>query len=119
MIHLVPKPRRPGGTVSSHLAPFSFYGPTCDGMDHMEGPFMLPEDIGEGDHIEIGQTGAYGCTMRTHFNGFHSDAAAILTDAPMLSMYRPPADASPVSGQDFAEILQLRGVHYDGKTQAR
>ncbi len=100
---------RPGGTVSSHLAAFSFYGPTCDGIDHMEGPFMLPEDIGEGDHIEIGQTGAYGCTMRTHFNGFHSDAAAILTDAPMLSMYRPHGDASPVSGQDFAEILQLRG----------
>lgn len=99
---------RPSGTASSVLAPFSFYGPTCDGMDHMAGPFMLPEDIGEGDYIEIGQTGAYGCTMRTRFNGFHSDETAILTDAPMLSIYRRHGDTTPVSGQDFAETVQLR-----------
>ncbi len=70
---------------------------------------MLPGDMVEGDYIEIGQTGAYGCTMRTDFNGFHSEAAAILGDAPMLSMYHAHGDASPASGQDFAGMLQLRG----------
>lgn len=78
---------RPQGKASRVLAPFSFYGPTCDGMDFMKGPFMLPSDITEGDYIEIGQTGAYGCTMRTHFNGFYSDEKATLSNAPMLTMY--------------------------------
>ena len=81
---------RSNGRPSRVLAPFSFYGPTCDGMDYMKGPFMLPEDMGEGDYIEIGQTGAYGCTMRTQFNGFYSDDTAILSDPPMLSLYRGP-----------------------------
>ena len=44
---------------------FSFYGPTCDDLDHMAGPFMLPADIEAGDYIEIGMLGAYGCAMRT------------------------------------------------------
>ena len=82
---------RPRGRVSRRLAPFSFYGPTCDSLDFMKGPFMLPDDIREGDYIEIGLTGAYGCIMRTHFNGFHSDEMAVVTDAPMLTMYRPGA----------------------------
>ena len=53
--------------------PFSFYGPTCDDLDHMAGPFMLPADVQAGDYIEIGMLGAYGCAMRTGFNGFGSD----------------------------------------------
>ena len=44
---------------------FSFYGPTCDDLDHMAGPFMLPADVAAGDYIEIGMLGAYGCAMRT------------------------------------------------------
>ncbi len=85
---------RPEGRVcraSGRLAAFSFYGPTCDSLDFMKGPFMLPDNIGEGDYIEIGLTGAYGSALRTHFNGFHSDEMAVLSDAPMLSMYRPGA----------------------------
>ena len=31
---------------------------------------MLPADVGAGDYIEIGMLGAYGCAMRTGFNGF-------------------------------------------------
>ena len=49
---------------------FSFYGPTCDDLDRMAGPFELPADVGPGDYIEIGMLGAYGCAMRTQFNGF-------------------------------------------------
>lgn len=46
---------------------FSFYGPTCDDADFMEGPFMLPADIQAGDFIEVGMLGAYGAAMRTAF----------------------------------------------------
>lgn len=67
--------------------PFSFYGPTCDDMDHMAGPFMLPADVKAGDYIEIGMLGAYGCAMRTGFNGFGSGETHIVTDEPMASLY--------------------------------
>jgi len=59
--------------LKGDLMPFSFFGPTCDNVDHMKGPFHLPADIDEGDWIEISQLGAYGAAMRTRFNGFHSD----------------------------------------------
>lgn len=49
---------------------FSFYGPTCDSLDFMKGPFELPEDIQEGDLIEINNIGAYGSALKTNFNGF-------------------------------------------------
>ncbi len=67
--------------------PFSFYGPTCDDMDHMAGPFLLPADTKAGDYIEIGMLGAYSCAMRTGFNGFGSVASQIVTDEPMASLY--------------------------------
>ncbi len=66
---------------------FSFYGPTCDDMDHMAGPFMLPADIQAGDYIEIGMLGAYGCAMRTGFNGFGNGESHVVTDEPMASLY--------------------------------
>ena len=67
--------------------PFSFYGPTCDDLDHMAGPFYLPADVQAGDYIEIGMLGAYGCAMRTAFNGFSSDLRVISGDAPMTTLY--------------------------------
>jgi ornithine decarboxylase len=66
---------------------FSFYGPTCDDLDHMAGPFPLPADIAAGDYIEIGMLGAYGAAMRTAFNGFGSDQTVIVDDEPMVSLY--------------------------------
>jgi ornithine decarboxylase len=66
---------------------FSFYGPTCDDLDHMAGPFALPADVQAGDYIEIGMLGAYGSAMRTGFNGFGSDLTAIVEDEPMVSLY--------------------------------
>jgi len=67
---------------------FSFYGPTCDDLDHMAGPFLLPADIDVGDYVEIGMLGAYGCAMRTGFNGFGEGAQSEVTDEPMASLYR-------------------------------
>jgi ornithine decarboxylase len=66
---------------------FSFYGPTCDDMDYMVGPFDLPADVEAGDYIEIGMLGAYGCAMRTGFNGFGSVETIEVTDEPMVSLY--------------------------------
>lgn len=72
---------------------FSFYGPTCDDMDHMAGPFMLPGDIKAGDYVEIGMLGAYGSAMRTDFNGFGSESVCEVADEPMASLYRDEAPA--------------------------
>jgi ornithine decarboxylase len=68
-------------------AQFSFYGPTCDDLDRMAGPFELPADVRTGDYIEIGMLGAYGCAMRTQFNGFGVVDSAIVEDEPMASLY--------------------------------
>ncbi|MBY0282997.1 MAG: type III PLP-dependent enzyme [Sphingomonas sp.] len=70
---------------------FSFYGPTCDDMDHMAGPFPLPADTRAGDYIEIGMLGAYGAAMRTGFNGFTNGETVIVDDEPMVSLYAAPA----------------------------
>lgn len=66
------------------LAPFSFWGPTCDSADRMKGPFLLPADVREGDWIEIGQLGAYGATLRTEFNGFDQAHLVEVADGPLL-----------------------------------
>ena len=78
--------------VDSRVKPmeFSFYGPTCDDLDHMAGPFELPGDVGPGDYIEVGMLGAYGCAMRTGFNGFGTVSAEIVDDEPMASLYLEP-----------------------------
>ncbi len=83
--------RFPVALVRRHLSRasemgFAFYGPTCDDMDHMKGPFVLPADVQPGDYLEIGQLGAYGQAMRTAFNGFGASAIAEVHDAPMLSL---------------------------------
>ena len=69
------------------LKAFRFYGPTCDSQDAMPGPFWLPEDIAEGDYIEVGMMGAYGVAMTTRFNGFGDTQSVIVEDAPMASMF--------------------------------
>ncbi|MGQ0590475.1 MAG: type III PLP-dependent enzyme [Sphingosinicella sp.] len=66
---------------------FSFYGPTCDDLDHMAGPFLLPADVAAGDYLEIGMLGAYGCAMRTGFNGFGADVKLVAEDEPMATLY--------------------------------
>ena len=73
--------------VSKKLTSFDFYGPTCDSMDYMKGPFILPNNIKENDYIELGQLGAYGLTFRTQFNGFFSDEIYEVEDSPIMSLY--------------------------------
>lgn len=62
--------RASGKRVASTTSAFRLAGPTCDSVDMMKGPFMLPSDIKEGDWIILDQLGAYGEVSRTGFNGF-------------------------------------------------
>jgi ornithine decarboxylase len=101
-------PVRQVGREEDHgepLVPFSFWGPTCDTIDFMKGPFLLPDKIREGDYIEIGNTGAYGRALAGRFNGYGAFDEAILLDEPMLSMYGKEARAS-----ERRESLEARQV---------
>ena len=81
-----------GRTQSKKITAFNFFGPTCDSLDYMKGPFLLPNNIKEGDYIELGQLGAYSLTFRTQFNGFFSDEIVELNDKPILSLYDSTSD---------------------------
>jgi len=81
---------------------FSFYGPTCDDLDHMAGPFHLPADVGPGDYVEIGMLGAYGCAMRTAFNGFGAVARIEVEDEPMATLYG--GDAREVARSNVVQL---------------
>jgi ornithine decarboxylase len=91
------------GEASAELKPFKFYGPTCDSIDVMPGPFYLPADIGEGDYVEIGMLGAYGVAMATGFNGYGESDTAVVEDAPMASMFGLAARSIPAPRGDEAD----------------
>ncbi|MBX9592033.1 MAG: type III PLP-dependent enzyme [Hyphomonadaceae bacterium] len=80
-----------GRPVEAHEAftDFVLWGPTCDTVDHMKGPFRLPDQIREGDYIEFGNTGAYSRAIASRFNGYGAYEEAILLDEPMFTMYGP------------------------------
>jgi ornithine decarboxylase len=90
------------GDADEPLIPFSFWGPTCDTIDFMPGPFLLPAKIKEGDYIEVGNTGAYGRALGGRFNGYGAFEEAILLDEPMLSMY--PAHAEQRERQEAQRV---------------
>lgn len=79
-VHII---RREERDYQGELKGFRFAGPTCDSVDMMKGPFMLPADIKAGDWIRIDQLGAYGEVSRTDFNGFGSVQKVVVND-PMI-----------------------------------
>ncbi len=81
------KAHRADGAFEGGEQSFKLYGPTCDSLDAMEGPFVLPADIREGDYIEFGMLGAYGVAMQTRFNGFGDTETISVEDLPWTSMY--------------------------------
>jgi ornithine decarboxylase len=101
------KLHRADGEATGALKPFRFYGPTCDSVDVMPGPFWLPEDVREGDYVEIGMLGAYGTALSTRFNGFGDVDTARMDDAPMASMFglAPRSIATPKG--DSANVVKL------------
>ncbi|MEL7112033.1 MAG: type III PLP-dependent enzyme [Pseudomonadota bacterium] len=66
------------GPTSATEQGFRFFGPTCDSLDTMAGPFALPSDAREGDWIEVCHLGAYGQALATDFNGFQSDTTVAI-----------------------------------------
>jgi len=79
---------------SEPLLPFELWGPTCDSIDYMKGPFMLPGSVAEGDYLEIGNMGAYARAIAGRFNGYGEYDEVILLDPPMLSMYEAESAAT-------------------------
>jgi ornithine decarboxylase len=60
------------------LKPFRVFGPTCDTIDVLPRPLMLPETIAQDDYILFGSMGAYSAALRTGFNGFYPDDWAVI-----------------------------------------
>ena len=98
---------RAEGETDAPLRPFQFFGPTCDSIDQMPGPFWLPEDVREGDHIEIGMLGAYGVAMATKFNGFGDVETVCVDDAPMASMFGLAPRSIPTPRGDAGAVIKL------------
>lgn len=69
------------------LEAFALWGPTCDSIDYMKGPWMLPASVKEGDYLEIGSVGAYGRAIAGDFNGYGKYDEVILEDEPLMSLY--------------------------------
>lgn len=90
---------RPGWQGGEQMVPFEMWGPTCDSIDRMKGPFLLPASIREGDYIEIGNIGAYGRAISGSFNGYGRYEEAILDDEPMYSMYREDSSQLAAAGE--------------------
>ncbi|MGQ0742306.1 MAG: type III PLP-dependent enzyme [Alphaproteobacteria bacterium] len=53
--------------------PFKAFGPTCDTLDVLPKPLLLPKTIQENDYILFENAGAYSAAVRTQFNGFYPD----------------------------------------------
>lgn len=58
--------------------PFRVYGPTCDSMDVLPRPQMLPDGIANGDFVIFDAMGAYTVSSRSSFNGFYPDSWAVI-----------------------------------------
>ncbi len=96
------------GELSATLRPYRFYGPTCDSVDAAPGPFWLPDDVREGDYVEIGMLGAYGVAMASRFNGFGEVDTAKVEDAPMASLYGLGPRSLEEPKPDVSEVVKLR-----------
>jgi Diaminopimelate decarboxylase len=59
--------------LTGKTKPYRVYGPTCDTLDVLPRPQMLPEGITPGDFIVFDAMGAYTVAVRTTFNGFWND----------------------------------------------
>jgi len=101
------KLHRADGEASGALRPFRFFGPTCDTLDAMAGPFWLPEDVSEGDYVEIGMMGAYGVAMASRFNGFGEVEMAQCADPPMLSLFGLAPRTVPTPRPETADVVKL------------
>lgn len=69
-VYRTPKGEELHGKLIETKTDYCLYGPTCDSLDVMQGPYQLPENIKIGDYIKFYNLGAYSTSLRTNFNGF-------------------------------------------------
>ncbi len=96
-----------------HLTAFQFWGPTCDSIDHMKGPFMLPSSIGEGDYIEIGNIGAYGRAIAGGFNGYgcYTESSSTTSRCTPCSPPTPRPSAARPEGETSWQLCPSPSQH--------
>ena len=71
----------PDGRVrerTGEVKPFKVFGPTCDTLDVLPKPLLLPKTVQENDYLFFENVGAYSAAVRTHFNGFYPDDWAVI-----------------------------------------
>ena len=90
--------------AGEQTASFRFFGPTCDRLHAIPGPFELPADIREGDVIEIGMLCAYGTALATDFNGFGAVESVSVEDMPWPSMFEAQPD---LADGDDAKVISF------------
>tara|TARA_R110002051_G_scaffold259449_5_gene319125 strand:- start:207382 stop:208494 length:1113 start_codon:yes stop_codon:yes gene_type:complete len=108
---------RANAESQADTAMFRFFGPTCDSLDAMQGPFELPADTAEGDMIEIGMLGAYGTAIASNFNGFGTTEMAMVADAPWPSMFDQQPDRA--TGEESTVINLARARRRRPKLRRR
>jgi ornithine decarboxylase len=64
--------------LSGAPQPFRVFGPTCDTLDVLPRPALLPDAVKDGDFLVFEAMGAYSVAVRTTFNGFYPDSWAII-----------------------------------------
>lgn len=72
--------RRVGRNPGEGATAYRFSGPTCDSVDMMDGPFLLPADMAEGEWVQIDGMGAYSVSVRGNFNGFGRSTTVFLKE---------------------------------------
>ena len=99
--------------LTEDLSDFSLFGPTCDPVDVMEGPYRLAADVREGDYIEIGQAGAYTIELRTDFNGFFPDRfVEVEDDAFLPSVEMEPCPILSQAADSLAVSQAVEKCHF-------
>ncbi len=99
---------RPVGDSTTQSASFRFFGPTCDSLDAMPGPYELPADVREGDLVEIGMLGAYGTALASRFNGFGESETVFVDDSPWPSLYDTQPDSTDDEGARVINLSRAR-----------
>ncbi|KAF2266299.1 ornithine decarboxylase [Lojkania enalia] len=61
---------RRSGYDTPSMIEYSIWGPTCDGLDHINSSVMFPEILDVGDWLYFEDMGAYTKASATRFNGF-------------------------------------------------
>jgi ornithine decarboxylase len=63
-----------GGRRAGPMRERVVFGPTCDSIDRLPAPVMLPADLAEEDYLIFAGMGAYSSAIATRFNGYGPDA---------------------------------------------